>query len=167
MVFMAMLAACKDAVTKNGPKDRFDKLEKVFAAGNWRSINYDDTSYLFFSREGDLHYKIYRYYIEEGDSVNTAVFNIGPQGDSIVMKVDDEFRVLVSVDENGSSWKDQDSEYRIAKIDSSHIELRKDGKVTNTLSRTLPISTFLVRCRYDFTHGTNTADETMDSVRTK
>lgn len=164
LAILFVFASCKES-NKNRHKEQFDKLEKVFEAGNWRYINLGDTAYLFFSREGTTHYKIYRYYMVDGDSVNTAVFNIRPQNDSIVMKVDDDIRLLVNVDERGSSWEDGERLYKFRKLDSLHILLETNGVTVDTLRRTLPISTFLVRSKYDFKNGTNTAQVLADTVR--
>lgn len=164
IALLILVVSCKESATKKeGPEKQFDKLEKVFQAGNWRHINYEDTAYLFFSREGSTSYKIFRYRMLNGDSVNTAVFNIQMQNDTIVLKVENDTRVLVQADENGSSWDDEGTVYQFQKIDTSHILLKKDGEITDTLMRTLPISTFLVRSKYDFIHGTRTADSTRES----
>ncbi|HYF31939.1 MAG TPA: hypothetical protein VD993_12535 [Chitinophagaceae bacterium] len=156
--------ACSESADKNNPKAQFDMLEKVFETGNWRHTAYEDTTYLFFSREGDTHYKVYRYRMMDGDSVQSAIFNIQWQNDTILMKVDDEYRILTAVDDNSNAWSHDGAVYRFTKLDSLHLLLDNDGKSIDTLKRTLPISTFLARSKYDFVHGTNTANATGDTL---
>ncbi|HEX6181833.1 MAG TPA: hypothetical protein VFZ47_11355 [Chitinophagaceae bacterium] len=164
-LLMAFIVACSDNGKTKDPKVKFDQLEKVFGTGNWKLASYQDTSYLFFSREGNTDYKIYRYYMVDGDSVNTAIFKIQMQGDTIVMAVIDDLRQLVSVTDNGSSWQDDENLYRFKKIDSSRILLETNGISFDTLQLTLPISTFLVRSKDDFKTGTKNAAALIDSVK--
>lgn len=167
LVVVFVAASCKDSADADNPKAQFDKLEKVFETGNWRHITYGDTSYLFFSREGATDYKIYRYYMVDGDSVSTVVFNIVSKNDSVIMKVNEDYRELVSVSENGSSWQDKENLYKFTKLDSLHIQLQTNGVEADTLERTLPISAFLLRSKDDFKNGTKNATALVDTVRSR
>ena len=161
ILLVSFFVSCGETGKTNDPKTKFDQLEKVFGTGNWRLISFQDTSYLFFSREGSTDYKIYRYYMVDGDSVNTAIFKIQMQGDTVVMLVIDDVRQLVNITDNGSSWQDDENLYRFKKVDSSRILLETNGMSADTLQLTLPISTFLVRSKDDF----KTAAALVDSVK--
>ena len=54
-LMMSFIVSCSDSGKTNDPKTKFDQLEKVFGTGNWRLASYADTSYLFFSREGNTN----------------------------------------------------------------------------------------------------------------
>jgi len=149
-----LLVACN---SKPDVKAQFDNLEKVFETGNWEMVLGSDTIYSFFSREGERFFKVYSYRIEDGDSVRSRITTIQPENGKIVWSGSE----LVSATDKESVWKHPaNGEFRVKKLDSLHILFNGD-----TLIRTLPISTFLVRSKYDFLHGTHTADALVDTVR--
>ena len=142
-LLLTAVVSCKDSAVTRNQKLAFDNLEKVFGSANWRHVNYGDTVYLSFSREGDTSYKICNYRFADGDSVETTIINIHPHRDSILMKVGDNTRVLTKSDETGNTWKYGEVLFEFKKIDSSSIVLREDGRIVDTLRRTLPINEFL------------------------
>jgi hypothetical protein len=165
-IFLAWIffAAC----SQPNVKTQFDKLEKVFEAGNWKVTTLDDTYYMFFSREGDALYKVHHYMLRQGDSVNSTITTIRPEKGKIVWEMENEKFELKDVDENGSSWQGPESgNFVYRKQDSFHVSCKWNQAQTYILVRTLPISTFLVRSKYDFLHGTNTANAIVDTVRGK
>lgn len=140
---------------KPGGATQFDNLEKVFEAGNWKLMAANDTAYAFFSREGPNLIKVYNYRMMNGDSVKTEVHTI--QGSDGKITWDWLNGELEKATENENVWRSGGSEMRFKKRDSLHIDVTAD-KEKIVMERTLPISTFLVRAKYDFLHGTNTAN---------
>ena len=149
IILLAFMAACNEPDVKM----QFDDLEKVFDTGNWRVMGAKDTSYLFFSREGERLFKVYSYVIKDGDSVSSKITIIEAKAGKIIWGNNE----LISTTDKESVWKNNDY-YK--KRDSLHIDATHA-----VLLRTLPISTFLVRSKYDHLHGTHTADATVDTAR--
>jgi hypothetical protein len=168
-----IMLSCNNAgdKVKDGPthKSTFDKLEQVFHAGNWRQVMDGDTSYFFFSREGDTHYKIYNYRIKNGDSTATDMAEIKPQDTSVIWHWRDMPAVLTAADARSNTWyvklpDGSEAPFTIELMDSTHLRWEFPQSVV-TLTRTLPVSTFLVRSKYDYEHGTNTANASADTVQ--
>lgn len=168
-VFMLMVA-CNAQPGSN--KTKFDKLEETFGAGNWRYINEKDTQYLFFSREGAELYKVHYYKLQNGDSVNSYIATIQPENENIVWNLPSDKLMLEFVNDTASLWRSVAGHFKneFIRQDSAHIIANdipdKDAdKQQFVLVRTLPISTFLIRSKYDFLHGTNTANAIGDTVK--
>ena len=104
---------------------------------------------MFFSREGDTLFKVYSYLMKNGDSVETYISTIKPEGENIVWDYGWAQRELEHADEKANSWSGEDGKFKYTKLDSLHI-LGTSGQLSDTLVRTLPISTFLIRAKHDF-----------------
>lgn len=157
IILVLFMAACG----RPDVKTQFDNLEKVFGTANWRlrTVN-NDTLYIFFSREGEALYKVYSYMLANGDSIRTVVATIAPKDGEIIWDLEYQYITLKDADAAGSSWHGkQMGDVRIKTIDSLHVLYEWGGNNRDTLVRTLPISTFLIRSKYDFLHGTNTVNE--------
>ena len=164
------MVACKAQPGSN--KTKFDKLEKTFSGGNWRYINEKDTQYLFFSREGAELYKVYYYKLQNGDSVNSYIATIQPENNNIVWNLPSDKLILEFANDTACMWRSVGGHFKneFIRKDSSHIianDISENGadKQQFVLVRTLPISTFLIRSKYDFLHGANTANAVVDTVK--
>lgn len=156
-----VVAACNEPVKKNNsPKEAFDKIEGVIGNDNWQLVDGVDTSYIYFSRIGDL-INVYRYNISKGDSVNTRMNNIVHQSDSVIWNWENEKLLLTGADSNTINWEAMNAgkdKYKLLKTDSLHLSFVLPNGREAVMKKMLPLSTFLVRQQYDFTHGTSYTD---------
>ena len=157
IILVLLFAACN---SKPDVKTQFDNLEKVFEAGNWEMVDRDDTAYVFFSREGERFFNVYNYFIRDGDSVSTKVMTIQQVDGKIIW---DKAELKTATDK-GSEWLLNGRDIKFTKRYSLYIDV-VSGTSKKFLKRTLPLSTFLIRKKYDFEHGTHTADAIIDTVR--
>jgi hypothetical protein len=157
-----IVAACNEPSKNNdyNPKEKFDKIESITGSDNWQLIDGVDTSYVYFSRMGNL-INVYRYNISKGDSVNTRMNNIVLQSDSVIWNWENEKLLLTGVDSNAINWVAMNTgkdKYKMVKSDSSHILFVLPNGHTAGMKKMLPLSTFLVRRQYDYIHGTSYTD---------
>jgi hypothetical protein len=158
---ISVFAACNQTTKNNDtPKEKIDRIESITGSDNWQIIDGMDTSYIYFSRIGN-GINVYRYAVSKGDSVNTRMNNILHQSDSVIWNWDNEKLVLAGIDSNTINWEAMNTrkdKYKMLKTDSLHISLVFPDGHTAVMKKTLPLSTFLVRQRYDYTHGTSYVD---------
>jgi hypothetical protein len=152
-----VIAACNEPVKKNNsPKEAFDKIESITGNDNWQLTDGMDTAYIYFSRMVN-EINVYRYTISKGDSVNTRMNDIVHQSDSVIWNWDNEKLLLTGVDSNTINWEALNAgrdKYKMIKTDSLHISFVLPNGHTAGMKKTLPLSAFLVRQQYDYTHGT-------------
>jgi len=141
-----------------------DSLEHFFGNENWQMIDGVDTSYLLFSRQNDRYIKVYHYKMSQGDSVNNTISEISFKGDSVVWTKPGQQLILQKAKDNEIAWKNnylQDTtpgSYRSAGKNKIIFQ-RATKKIY--LAKTITLSDFLVRSRYDFLHGTHYAFDTI------
>lgn len=127
--------------------------------------------YAFFTRENDVLYKLYSYYVKNGDSALTLFTTIYAAKDEILWYTegdDDGYRYLLEhADDTSNLWTTGGGASLTLQF------TRKDSRIiagcyhdrfcgwrsSFPMVRTLPISSFLARSKYDYLHGTNTVDE--------
>jgi len=143
-------------------KEKFDKIENITGVANWRMIDDTDTSYIYFSRIDDK-INVYHFHIKQGDSVNTKLNSINSYNDSVYWNWNNKRWYLLSANDSVMEWADpqlnENSPYRITKADSSHISYQLPDGHFIILTKTLPLSSFLVRTKYDYEHGTDLANK--------
>jgi hypothetical protein len=148
-----LLAAC----TSKKNNGRQTSLTDFFEPLNWQVSNNGDTFYVFFSPIHDSLVETFEYEIINGDSVNTQ--------HNIIKYLDDTLK-----------WQFNEHLYVISQVDSSKIflalnnEMHYLNKISDSLMvlnvledsfyfrRTLPISSFLIRKKFDFIKGTSGTD---------
>ncbi len=145
------------------PVYKMDVLEKMFNNDNWMTADDNDTSYYYFSRIPS-EIQIQHYRMIKGDSVMTNLSAIRFSNDSLVWRYNDSTNLFLSgITEKGSEWTRTDKALpgsfymAFEQKNEKHITLSFAGKKQFTLTKTLPLSTFLIRSRYDFLHGTRFA----------
>jgi hypothetical protein len=147
---------------KMTPVEKFDLLEKIFANSNWLVVDGKDSSYFYCSRLGKTNCKVYGYTIAGGDSTQTIVTEIKAAGDSIIAEWPQHplASYLTMVDTVQALWKDKnDSVYIFRKVDDRGLQVKYPGKANLYIEKTITISSFLVRSKYDYKHGTRLAFE--------
>jgi hypothetical protein len=158
LFFLFVLSAC------NHPQKRdsdmaFRALRGLLPTANWQMTNSEDTSYVYFSSQFDESLKVYEYRLIRGDSVVTCEGNISISADSVLWSWNHHLLFLLDADEKKANWRDKGSgeNYVLEKINDSSLQFRSSSIFLN-LKKTLPLSTFLVRSKYDYEHGTMLAD---------
>ncbi len=152
--------ACNQAEKKNTVPD-LQKLSSVLPTANWRVTDGTGTSYIYFSPQFDNTYKTYEYKLVHGDSSVTNRGSIQSSGNSVVWNWNNHSLWLEEITDSKASWKEKNSNenYVLQKINDSFLQLRSSGHQW-MLKKTLPLSTFLVRARYDYEQGTKFLDST-------
>jgi hypothetical protein len=155
---------------KSSPKEEFDRLENIFSVANWKMITGYDTSYWYFSRLGDLSYKVYDFKIIKGDSSLNESSNITYTKNAVYwMRTADTLK-LISVDSTSAIWntlKDDKLIYSFKKLSDDSISLELPAGGPLLLTKTLSLATFLVRSQYDYLHNTHTVDSPLVPHRGK
>ena len=167
--FLILLFSCDSPKKEFSPKGEFDKLENIFSTANWQMIDSNDTSYLYFSRLGDLNYKVYNYKIIKGDSSLYDVGTIGYLNNAINWMRSADTLKLASSDSTSAIWntvKDNKMACSFKKLSDSSISLEVDGRKI-LLTKTLPLATFLVRSKYDYMNNTHMVDSPLVPRRGK
>lgn len=161
LLFVCGIAACNEPAKPTASvKEKFDAIEKIVGTANWELVTPGDTSFVYFSRLGDTYINVYKYKLVNGDSANTQVSNMISRQDTIAWTGTNEQYILSAVTDSAIIWQDMsngDKKYTISKYDSTHISLSSSGR-SELMKRTLPLSVFLVRKKYDYLHGTAYAD---------
>lgn len=161
LILVAGISSCNLAEDKTpSPKMKFDELENVFSTANWKRTGGGDTSFLYFSRLGDLNYTVYDYTLSKGDSIINEISTIVPQNKGIFWNRAHDTLRLAEADSTMSKWEDvQDPSlaYIFKKISADSLSAESGGKLSG-MKQTLPLATFLVRSHYDFNNGTHTVD---------
>jgi len=139
----------------------FDSIEKLFQNDNWLVMDGKDSSYLYCSRLGKAYVKTYYYKMYKGDSVNTMVDAMQYSGNAITWHLlqDTAGMQLTNYTADSLYWKATDSDYGyyFIKTDNHHIVLKCPGGKIKNLVKTPALSSFLVRSKYDYLHGTKLA----------
>ena len=145
---------------------QFDGLEKVFNNQNWMIINKKDTSYLYISRLNKFLAYSYSYKIEKGDSadVHKDTIQVGTNN-KIVWNWHNSHLILDAATENTNHWMGDSTKVEFAKMDASNLVMTINGKEKIKISKTLTLSTFLVRSFYDYQHGTKLAFEQKEYIK--
>lgn len=164
LFILLLFAACEEhGKTSVDLKAKFDSIDKITGVDNWKWIDGSDTSYLYFSRINDQKINIYHFNIIKGDSVNTQLNSIKAKYDSIKWDWRNKQWDLISANDSVMEWaeKGENGHFIFKKLDRMHISLTSPTGRIDTLSKTLPLATFLVRVKYDYEHGTSYLDSSL------
>lgn len=169
---VAIVLSCNESQQGKTDKDpkkfvdnikKMDLLEHLFTNDNWMMMEHTDTSYYYFSRN-NLRTKVYHFKMNKGDSVNTIISEMNVANDSLVWNLNDSTELfLSSIDKRKAEWKKSAKDAQAipymfyVKKDERNINVVKANGENFHLVKTLPLSTFLIRSRYDFLHSTRIA----------
>ena len=155
---LLILISCNQHA-KNDAAENLQDLSGLLTTANWRVTGDSDTSYIYFSRQMDNAYRTYEYRIIKGDSSGTRQNSISISGDSVTWTWNNRLLVLENVKGNKAGWKENLSHenFSLEKVSDSILQM-KGPNVRLLFKKTLPLSTFLVRARYDYEHGTKFSD---------
>ena len=169
-LLILVLFSCSSANNRLSPKDLFDQLENIFSTANWKVINGTDTSYWYFSRLGDLNYKVYDFKIVNGDSSLREVSEINYVNKNVNWIRSADTLKLVSSDSTSAIWNivnDNEMAYSFERLADSNISVALPGNRQAVMIKTLPLATFLVRSKYDYINSTHTVDSPVVKHRGK
>lgn len=157
---LLVVSACHHPGKKAGA-DQLQRLGSILpAVANWQVVDGTDTSYTYFSRQLDHTYNTIQYKLKNGDS---SIFNdarIIVSGDSVLWNWNNWSLWLEEVKDREANWKNHHfgEKYTLRKINDSTWEMSQPGTSPIIFRRTLPMSVFLVRAKFDYEHHTSLAD---------
>lgn len=139
---------------------QFDGLEKVFNNQNWMIIKGKDTSFLYISRINKFLAYSYSFKMQKGDSTNLRIdtIHVSPEN-KVLWNWNNQQLVLSSATENINHWQGNSLQLDFAKMDAANLVMTLNEKEKIKISKTITLSTFLVRSFYDYQHGTKLAFE--------
>lgn len=147
---------------------QFNSLEKVFDNQNWMRIKDKDTTFLYFSRLNNFFALTHSYRMKKGDSADLRIDTIHVNANNqIVWNWNDKGLVLGSATEFTNSWSNADQKVEFNKMDASNLLLNINGTDKYQLSKTITLSSFLVRSFYDYQHGTKLAFDKTEFTKKK
>ena len=155
---LLVLLACNRVERKNAIAD-LQRLSSILLTANWQVTNGTDTAYIYFSQQFDNSYSIYEYKLVQGDSSVSWRGSIVTSDDSIVWNWNNHSLWLEEINGSKANWKEKNSgeNYVMQKINDSTLQVRSSS-MQLMFKRTLPLSTFLIRAKYDYRHGSNLLD---------
>lgn len=156
----SVVSAAPDAAATATLTAQFNGLEKVFNNQNWMIIQNKDTSFLYLSRLNKFFALSYSYKMIKGDSTNVRIdtIKLSPEN-KIVWNWKGQNLSLNAATDNTNSWVGDTTKLDFVKMDDANLVQTINGKEKIKLSKTLTLSSFLVRSLYDYQHGTKLAFE--------
>jgi hypothetical protein len=143
----------------------YNAIEQVFGNENWLVPGVKDSSYLYLSRLGSYSVSSYVYSIAKGDSANVKHSSLERKDNTINWEFDGKKLVVAGATSTRVVLAFPGTEvaqYEFIRLDANHLQLTYPDKTKKVLLKTLPFSTFLVRSRYDYTHGTKYAFDSVE-----
>ena len=158
LIYFSIFVSCNQASNNDADND-LQRLTFFLPTANWQVTFGKDTSYIYFSRQPVNNYKTYEYKLSEGDSSITQEGTIDVSSGSVNWNWNSRVLSLEQIVDSKSTWKEKSSGrvYVLEKITDSLLQLSSSEK-NWIFKKTLPLSTFLVRAKYDFKHGTKLLD---------
>lgn len=154
------LIAAPDAATTATLTAQFNGLEKVFNNQNWMIIQNKDTSFLYLSRLNKFFAISHSYKMIKGDSAELRMDTVQLSKDNkIVWNWKGQKLSLNAATDNTNSWVGDTTKIDFVKMDDANLIQTINGKDKIKMTKTLTLSTFLVRSFYDYQHGTKLAFE--------
>ncbi|WP_298301753.1 hypothetical protein [Hydrotalea sp.] len=167
MINVLLSCAEKESTTNSVNKDDvvlmpvclMDSIQHLFGNENWRIISGKDTTYRYFSRQNDLQIHVYQYNMNQGDSIQCSFQTIRYTPKGIFWQQSADTFQLIHATLNSNKWIHGADTMFFRLLYSGCIEHQFKGK-NATMNRTINLTDFLIRSRYDFLHGTHYADDT-------
>lgn len=134
------------------------QLQNTFGTANWQVIKATDTSYIFFSPQTNGNFQTYEYTLFKGDSANTQIGSIIKNAGRVEWNFFNKTLVLDNIKDTIINWKDSTNTNYILTKQNDSVMLMKTPNDDLQFKKTLPLSTFLVRAKYDYEHGSKLID---------
>ena len=158
LILIAFIFCTVGCSSRSSGYDQLEQLQNVFGTANWRVVKGTDTSYIFFSPQVDKSIKTYQFNLLKGDSVHTKTGSIKLVNGKVEWSFFNRVWMLDHIGNNEMTWKDANQlKYILTRENDSSMQIKTpDGEWQ--FKRTLPLSTFLVRAKYDYEQGSKLAD---------
>ncbi|HTL10129.1 MAG TPA: hypothetical protein VL307_17765 [Chitinophagaceae bacterium] len=157
----ATVTATQPTAAAGGDTRSIDAMEAIFQNDNWLVIQGKDSSYLYCSRLGTSFVKTYYFRMERGDSVQTTIDTLHYKGNAIgwTLPFNKTPVQLVAADSNKMVFKNVSGSeaYEFNKKSNQEIVVKMPDGSNLQMLKTPPLSSFLVRSKYDYMHGTRLA----------
>lgn len=158
----------KSTIDLSATYKKIDYLEILFGNENYLLIDKNDSSYLYFSRLGKDAFYTHSYHLKNGDSTALTLDTIQIDATGkINWNWKNKQLILENCDENKALWQSKTDS--ILKVDfikntNNSLSLITQNKILK-MQKTLPISLFLVRSKYDYEHKTHFAFDTSNFTK--
>ena len=141
-----------------------DALEQLFGNENYLMVNGNDSSYVYFTRLGRNNFFTHSYKLIKGDSTKLSIDTIQVNKEGKVQWNWQGKKLILQECSNSKALWQNDAEAGVDKVDFIKNNGRRLNLSINNkqipLTKTLPISLFFVRTKYDYQHKTNLAFDT-------
>lgn len=141
-----------------------DALEQLFGNENYLLVNEKDSNYLYFTRLGKNNFFTHSYKLHNGDSTQLSIdtIQVNQQG-KVQWNWQGKKLTLQECSNTKALWQN-DTAAGGDKVDffkntANQLSISFNNKQL-PLTKTLPISLFLVRAKYDYQHHTHYAFDT-------
>lgn len=147
---------------------KLDALEQLLGNENYLVVKGKDTSFLYFTRLGKSDFFTHSYRLAKGDSTQVSIDTLQINNTNQVQwNWNGKTLLLQECDNIKALWQDKfnaNEKVDFMKIGSGRFDLVINNKQL-ILNKTLPISLFLVRARYDYQNHTHYAFDTTNFTR--
>jgi hypothetical protein len=141
-----------------------DALEQLFGNENYLMVNGKDSSYLYFTRLSKNNFYTHNYKLLDGDSnqLSLDTIQVNQQG-KVQWNWQGKKLLLQDCNSIKASWQNDiaigEDKVNFIKNNPNQLSLSFSNKQIS-LTKTLAISLFLVRTKYDYQHHTHFAFDT-------
>ncbi|MFY7965089.1 MAG: hypothetical protein ACOVO1_09350 [Chitinophagaceae bacterium] len=141
-----------------------DALEQLFGNENYLLVNGNDSNYLYFTRLGKNSFFTHSYKLKNGDSTQLQIdtIQVNKQG-KVQWNWQDKKLTLQDCNNIKALWQNDTAaggdKVDFLKNTANQLSISFNNKQL-PLTKTLPISLFLVRSKYDYQHHTHYAFDT-------
>jgi|GEM_PF-920822 len=143
----------------------YNAIEQLFGNENWLLADQKDSSYLYVSRLGDYSVNTYAYKMIKGDSAQVKHGRMERGNNTINWEFDGNPLAITGATSTrivAAARGGDSSAYEFIRLDANRIQVTCPDKQKKILQKTLPLSLFLIRSRYDFAHGTRYAFDSVE-----
>lgn len=174
VLLLIILSSCKNNrqndLAKNtivNDYDLLDSIEHFFDNQNYLVTNNKDSNYIYFTRVGKNSFFTHSYQMINGDSTNSNIDTIQFNTKSKVQwNWQNKWLTLQEINLKRMVWLHQNDTITFEKKSNNIISQVSNSK-QYVLTKTIPISLFLIRYHYDFLHKTHYAFDTANYTRKK
>lgn len=135
---------------KQSVNDKMNLLDALLQNANWRLIDDADTSYMFFSRQGNGYFRVYQYEMDKGDSIHTRLSNITSLNDTVNWALDTVKLRLSKIDTTAATWDSKTGAFSLRKTNNNQLIFTTAEAKQIRMVKTAPIAGFLARHRDDY-----------------
>ncbi|MDQ3846846.1 MAG: hypothetical protein M3342_22960 [Bacteroidota bacterium] len=162
LFFSLSVVAILSCRQSSSPEKDLLQINQFLPSANWQVIDNRDTFYLFFAQNPDHTYTIYEYRIRGGDSSDTRTDSIAVADNTVRWQFRNKELYFDEKRDSTLIWNEAlkpEQKYVLRQVSDSLMMLQlPDQNEKMVFRKMLPFTTFLIRFRYDYLHGTRTVD---------